>query len=131
MAANIDVDKHSMRYPIIDVAPGIWVWQEDYAGWAPGNGWVNPLNSSCVEADGEIVIVDPIAPADDASKVWARLDAHPPTVIVVLKPDHVRDVDQFAKRYKARAYGLMCLIVTIFRKPSLKGLNRDQFYLED
>jgi glyoxylase-like metal-dependent hydrolase (beta-lactamase superfamily II) len=95
----------AMGYPIIDVAPGLWVWQEDYAGWTPGNGWINPLNSTCVEADGEIVIVDPIAPADDASEAWARLDAHPPAVIAVLKPDHVRDVDRFAKRYQARAYG--------------------------
>lgn len=94
-----------MRYPMIDVAPGIWVWQEDYVGWTPGNGWVNPLNSSCVEAGAEVVIVDPIAPADDASEIWARLDAHPPTVITILKPDHVRDVDRFAKRYNARAYG--------------------------
>jgi hypothetical protein len=43
-----------MGYPIIDVTPGLWVWQEDYAGWTPGNGWINPLNSYCVEADGEI-----------------------------------------------------------------------------
>lgn len=49
LAANIDMDKRFMRYPIADVGPGIWVWQEDYAGWTPGNDWFNPLNSSCVE----------------------------------------------------------------------------------
>jgi hypothetical protein len=76
-----------MGYPIIDVTPGLWVWQEDYAEWTPGNGWTNPLNSTYVEADGKIVIVDPIAPADDTSEVWARLDAHPPTMIAILKPD--------------------------------------------
>ena len=34
-----------------------------------------------------------------------RLDACPPTAVVVLKPDHVRDVDLFVCRYDARAFG--------------------------
>ncbi|MGH3083920.1 MAG: hypothetical protein ACRDNP_07620, partial [Gaiellaceae bacterium] len=29
----------------------------------------------------------------------------PPTVVVVLKPDHVRDVDLFVRRYRTRAFG--------------------------
>jgi hypothetical protein len=33
------------------------------------------------------------------------IDAAPPEAIVVLKPDHVRDVDLFARWYGARAYG--------------------------
>ena len=37
--------------------------------------------------------------------MWARLDVSPPTVAVVLKPDHVRDVDLFVERYGARAFG--------------------------
>jgi hypothetical protein len=37
--------------------------------------------------------------------VWERLDASPPTVVVVLKPDHVRDVDVFVRRYRTRAFG--------------------------
>jgi glyoxylase-like metal-dependent hydrolase (beta-lactamase superfamily II) len=32
---------------------------------------------------------------------WTR----PPTVVVVLKPDHVRDVDRLVRRYGARAFG--------------------------
>jgi hypothetical protein len=31
--------------------------------------------------------------------------ANPPTAVVVLKPDHVRDVDLFVRRYRARAFG--------------------------
>src|SRR5262249_21906738 len=31
--------------------------------------------------------------------------ARPPTAVVVLKPDHVRDVDVFVRRYHARAFG--------------------------
>src|SRR4029078_8338164 len=39
------------------------------------------------------------------SEVWAGLDAKPPTMAVVLKPDHVRDVDLIVERYGARAFG--------------------------
>ena len=38
-------------------------------------------------------------------EIWERLDANPPTVVLILKPDHVRDVDLFVERYDARAYG--------------------------
>jgi hypothetical protein len=62
-------------------------------------------DSTCVESGGEVVLLDPLAPGDDATDVWARLDARPPTVIVILKPDHVRDLDLFARRYKVRAFG--------------------------
>ena len=50
-------------------------------------------------------MLDPIAPAYDAAALWARLEAAPPTMAVVLKPDHVRDVDLFSARYGARAFG--------------------------
>jgi hypothetical protein len=36
-----------------------------------------------------VALIDPLAPADDADEVWARLDARPPSLVVVLKPDHV------------------------------------------
>jgi hypothetical protein len=58
-----------------------------------------------VESDGEVALLDPIAPSDDGDEVWQRLDARPPTLVVVLKPDHVRDVDVFVRRYGARALG--------------------------
>jgi glyoxylase-like metal-dependent hydrolase (beta-lactamase superfamily II) len=51
------------------------------------------------------VLVDPLAPEDDANEVWERLDARTPTLVVVLKPDHVRDVDLFVRRYSSRAFG--------------------------
>ena len=51
------------------------------------------------------MLLDPIAPPADETEVWERLDAHPPTVVLALKPDHVRDVDVFVQKYGARAYG--------------------------
>ena len=56
-------------------------------------------------AGGEVALIDPIAPPAEATDVWERLDASPPTMIVILKPDHVRDVDLFVERYGARAFG--------------------------
>jgi glyoxylase-like metal-dependent hydrolase (beta-lactamase superfamily II) len=50
-------------------------------------------------------VLDPLAPPEDAHEIWERLDARPPTMAVVLKPDHVRDVDLFVRRYGARAFG--------------------------
>jgi glyoxylase-like metal-dependent hydrolase (beta-lactamase superfamily II) len=38
-------------------------------------------------------------------EVFASLDKRPPTSIVILKPDHVRHVDQFVHRYHAKAFG--------------------------
>jgi hypothetical protein len=43
-------------------------------------------------------VLDPLAPPEDATEVWARLDARPPTMAAILKPDHVRDVDVFVQR---------------------------------
>jgi glyoxylase-like metal-dependent hydrolase (beta-lactamase superfamily II) len=63
------------------------------------------VSSTCVESGGEVALIDPLAPPKDATELWERLDSNPPTLVVVLKPDHVRDVDLFVLRYGARAFG--------------------------
>ena len=63
------------------------------------------MTSTCVASVGEVALLDPIAPPEDAIEVWDRLDALSPTLVVVLKPDHVRDVDVFVRRYDTRAFG--------------------------
>ncbi len=94
-----------MSVEIIDVAPGLWIWRRDHPAWAPHVHWEPGVTSTCVESGGEVALLDPLAPPEDATDVWKRLDESPPTVVVVLKPDHVRDVDLFVERYGARAYG--------------------------
>src|SRR6266540_4204303 len=88
-----------------DVATGLWLWRVEHPAWQPGIHWEPLVASTVVESGGETLVLDPLAPPDDASEVWERLDASPPTVVVVLKPDHVRDVDLFVRRYGARAFG--------------------------
>ena len=89
---------------IRDVAPGLWIWRLDHPDWDNESSWEPPVTSTCVESGGEVALIDPIAPPD-ADEAWAKLDARPPTMVVILKPDHVRDVDVFVERYGARAYG--------------------------
>lgn len=90
---------------IRDVAPGLWLWRTAYADGHSGHGWGPVVASTCVQSGRHTVLIDPLAPAGDATEVWSRLDASPPTVVAILKPDHVRDVDLFARRYGAKAFG--------------------------
>ncbi|MGH3003118.1 MAG: hypothetical protein ACRDM1_10755 [Gaiellaceae bacterium] len=92
-------------YEIRDVAHGLWLWRVEHPHWTPESGWEPPVASTCVESGCEVALLDPLAPPGDAGELWARLDARPPTLVVVLKPDHVRDVDVFVDRYGARAFG--------------------------
>jgi hypothetical protein len=94
-----------MSVEVIDVAPGLWVWRQDHPDWHPKAGWDPPVNSTCVESGGEVALLDPLAPPEEATGFWERLEVRPPTMVVVLKPDHVRSVDLFVRRYGARAFG--------------------------
>jgi glyoxylase-like metal-dependent hydrolase (beta-lactamase superfamily II) len=92
---------HELR----DVASGLWIWRRPHPDWREGLDWDEWVTSTCVESRGEVAVLDALAPTDDAGEVWERLDARPPTVVAVLKPDHVRDVDVFVRRYGARGFG--------------------------
>jgi hypothetical protein len=94
-----------VSFDVVDVAPGLWLWRLEYPDWRPEAGWPRVVSSTCVESAGETILLDPLAPAEDAAEIWPRLDARPPTAIAILKPDHVRDVDLFVERYGARAFG--------------------------
>jgi glyoxylase-like metal-dependent hydrolase (beta-lactamase superfamily II) len=89
----------------MDVVPGLWVWRLQHPDWSPDAGWEPLVTSTVVETGGEVALIDPLAPSEDAREIWARLDDAPPTLVVILKPDHVRDVDLFVRRYGARAFG--------------------------
>ena len=94
-----------MAVDVRDVAPGLWIWRLEHPDWRTGIEWEPQVTSTCVESRGEVAVFDPLAPPADARDVWERLNSRPPTLAVVLKPDHVRDVDLFVRRYGARAFG--------------------------
>ena len=60
---------------IRDVTAGLWVWRLEHPQWKPDQGWEPLVTSTCVESGGEVLVLDPLAPPDDAIEVWARLDA--------------------------------------------------------
>lgn len=90
---------------VLDVAPGLWIWRVEHPAWRPGLDWQQHVNCTCVESGGEVAVLDALAPPGTATVVWERLDTRRPTLAVVLKPDHVRDVDLFVRRYACRAFG--------------------------
>jgi hypothetical protein len=94
-----------LQVELRDVAAGLWIWRLVHPAWKPNQGWEPVVASTCVGSGGETLVLDPLAPPAGAAEVWERLDADPPTAIVVLKPDHVRDVDLFVRRYGVRAFG--------------------------
>jgi glyoxylase-like metal-dependent hydrolase (beta-lactamase superfamily II) len=94
-----------MAWELRDLAPDLWVWRVEYPDWHADAGWEPLVSSTCVTTGGEVVLIDPLAPPEGATELWERLDANPATVVLILKSDHVRDVDVFVRRYGARAYG--------------------------
>jgi glyoxylase-like metal-dependent hydrolase (beta-lactamase superfamily II) len=88
-----------------DIAPGLWLWRQPHPAWEQGNDWEPEVSSFAVESRGVTMLLDPLAPPPGAADVWARLDALRPSVVVILKPDHVRDLDLFVRWFGARAYG--------------------------
>jgi hypothetical protein len=90
---------------IRDVAPGLWLWRQPHPDWEEGSDWEPDVSSFAVESRGVGVLLDPLAPPPSERVVWKRIDALAPSVAVVLKPDHVRDVDLFVRWYGVSAYG--------------------------
>ena len=88
-----------------DVADGLWLWRQPHPAWREGGDWNPEVASFAVASRGARVLLDPLAPPPAARDVWERIEAFAPDTIVVLKPDHLRDVDLFVRWYEADAYG--------------------------
>ncbi len=94
-----------MTVEVRDVADGLWLWRQPHPAWREGMDWEPEVASFAVESRGVALLLDPLAPPPGASDVYSRLEALRPSVVVVLKPDHIRDVDLFVRWYGARAFG--------------------------
>jgi hypothetical protein len=89
-----------------DVAPGLWLWRHRHWEWKDGDDWEPEVSSVVVTSGGETILLDPLAPPPTTgADVYRRLDATRPTRIVILKPDHVRDVTLFSHWYDIPAHG--------------------------
>jgi hypothetical protein len=88
-----------------DVAEGLWLWRQPHPDWREGGDWEPEVASFAVESRGVRFLIDPLAPPPSAREAWDRLEAFKADSVVILKPDHVRDVDLFVRWYGVRAYG--------------------------
>ena len=95
-----------MTVELRDVSEGLWLWRLPHPAWEEGTDWEPEVASFAVRSRGVALVLDPLAPPPVAGReVWERLEADPPSEVVVLKPDHVRDVDLFVRWYGARGHG--------------------------
>jgi len=90
---------------IREVTDGLWLWRVHHPGWKPGADWDPIVTSTCAESGGKVALLDALAPPDESHEFWRRFEGMPPDYLVVLLPDHVRDVDVFAERFCVPAYG--------------------------
>ncbi len=100
---------------VIDLAPGLWIWRLEHPVWNEYCDWPEVVTSTCVDADGERWLLDPLLPPEAATQVWDRLAERPPTAVALLIPDHadrmswtdrqVHSVDAVVSRYRCRAFG--------------------------
>jgi hypothetical protein len=88
-----------------DVVDGLWIWRMPHPDWNGQSDWEPTVTSVAVAAGGHRIVLDPLAPPPSARAVWDRIEAFAPDTAIVLKPDHVRDVDLFVRWYGARALG--------------------------
>ena len=93
-----------MSVEVRDVAAGLWLWRQPHPEW-PGadSDWQPEVSSFAVRSNGVDVLLDPLAPHPSVVSVWNRISKV--DAVVILKPDHIRDVDLFTRWYGASAHG--------------------------
>src|SRR5919108_441813 len=113
-----------MATEVRDVAAGLWIWRRDHPEWSPESSWDPQVTSTVVESGGEVGLLDALAPPDDATDVWERLDARPPTFLVVLKPDHVQEVDLAVQ--DVEGIDVVVVVMRVDAFPALVELEDEQ-----
>jgi|SRR6478735_10061067 len=115
-----------MSIPVVeirDVADGLWLWRQPHPDWQGQTDWEPAVSSFAVASGGARVLLDPLAPPPSAREAWERLEAFAADTVVVLKPDHVRDVDLFVRWYGARALGPLLFWRDDIPKTELEGVR--------
>jgi hypothetical protein len=97
------MDKPSVE--LHDVVDGLWFWRQPHPDWNQQSDWEPMVTSVAVASGGARILLDPLAPPPNARSAWKRLEAFAPDTAIVLKPDHVRDIDLFVRWYGVRALG--------------------------
>jgi hypothetical protein len=88
-----------------DVGDGLWIWRQPHPDWTGQSDWEPTVTSVAVASRGARILLDPLAPPPSERAAWEWIEAFAPDTAIVLKPDHVRDVDLFVRWYGVRAFG--------------------------
>jgi len=64
-----DSDQLFLPVEIRDLTTGLWIWRFENPFWKPGVDWEPLTTSTCVESEGEILVLDPQAPPAGAVEV--------------------------------------------------------------
>jgi glyoxylase-like metal-dependent hydrolase (beta-lactamase superfamily II) len=88
---------------VTQVEPGLWRWTAYHEEWRQDVGCVY------LESGGDVVLIDPLVPTDDAERFWAALDRDVARVggtvhVLVTVFWHVRDTKAMVERYGARVW---------------------------
>ena len=89
------------------LAPGLWHWTARHPEWHPGEFGAE-VGSYALEADGDLLLIDPLLPADGERPVLDLLDglAGDRAVNVLITIGyHVRSAEALCERYDGRVYG--------------------------
>lgn len=95
---------------VVEIAPGLWWWSVRHPDWTPEqggpDGWGPDVGSVYCEAEGAVVLVDPLVPqeADDERRFWDALGrdlgrAGAPPDILLTCGWHARSSAVIAERY--------------------------------
>ena len=83
--------------------PHLWRWTAPHPGWRPGDDWDQEVACAAIVRDEEFVLVDPLAPEDDAERFWRAVDRdvehHGPPHVVLTVAWHARSAAEIANRY--------------------------------
>jgi glyoxylase-like metal-dependent hydrolase (beta-lactamase superfamily II) len=88
------------------IADGLWRWTALHPDWTPESDWAEEVASFYVESEGDVVLVDPLVPGDEADRerFLEALDrdvgrAGVPAIVVTVFW-HERSATELAKRYE-------------------------------
>ncbi len=86
----------------IELRPGLWQWLAHHPTWK------KDVAGYLVVANGDVVLIDPLAPQGDAAPAfWSALDrataARKRLTVLVTVPDHARSTAAITGRYPAAA----------------------------
>lgn len=92
---------------VAELRPGLWRWTADHPEWTEeeggAEGWQPEVSSFAVHEPGELVLVDPLVPEDEAARFWRALDAdverHGTPAVVLTVFWHTRSSQAILDRY--------------------------------